>query len=161
LAKNSFTLEGIARGVSLDKLYEFYTDYSPEDVQIMKRHGLHMALERVAQRDGNHVVVDTVAKVMGGTKNMRYDILLHPETYWYEMTISIDGFLKSRRTYKFEKVTQGTKIIINDEYEPESLPARMMNTLGLLKRRMVNDTVKTMNAFVAEAEERFGASPIS
>lgn len=156
LEENRFTVEGIARSVPLDKLYEFYTDYSPEDVEIMKKHGMYMALERVAQRDGNHVVVDTTAKIMGMTKNMRYDIILHPDGYWYEMTITIEGFVRSRRAYKFEIVPEGTKITINDEYQPTSFLSKMLNGIGMLKKRMIGDTTRTMNAFVTEAEERFG-----
>lgn len=158
MTKNRFTVEGTARGVPLDKLYEFYTDYSPEDVSIMKKHGMYMALERIAKREGNLVVVDTTAKIMGIKKNMRYDIMLHPEAHWYEMTITIDGFVKSRRTYRFEAVPQGTKIMISDEYQPISFLSKMMNGLGMLRKRMINDTTRTMNAFVAEAEERFGIS---
>lgn len=153
---NRFSADGIARGVSLDKLYAFYTDYSPEDIDIMKKHGMHMALERVSRREGNHVIVDTTAKMMGNKKKMNYDILLHPEGSWYEMTIEIEGFVKSHRTYKFESVPQGTKITIEDEFQPTSMLASMMNGLGMLKKRLVSDTTRTMNAFIAEAEERFG-----
>jgi hypothetical protein len=31
-----------------------------------------------------------------------------------------------------------------------------MNALGMLRNRLVNDTTRTMNAFIAEAEERLG-----
>jgi hypothetical protein len=158
---NKFTVEGTARGVPLDKLYEFYTDYSPEDVEIMKKHGMHMALERVSRRDGNHLLVDTTAKMMGMTKSMRYDIMLHPDGHWYEMTISIEGFVRSRRTYKFEAVPEGTRITIDDEYQPTSLLSRMLNGIGMLKTRMIRDTTRTMNAFVAEAEEKFGTTQVA
>ncbi len=84
-----FRVEGLARGVPLAKLFEFYTDYSHEDVEIMRKHEMNMALERVSKREGNHVIVDTTAKLMDMTKNMRYDILLHPEGNWYEMDIVI------------------------------------------------------------------------
>jgi hypothetical protein len=156
MANNKFHVEGVARRVPLDTLYDFYTDYSPEDVEIMRKHGQKMALERVSKREGDHVVVDTTAKIMGMTKNMRYDILLHPEAHWYEMELSVDGLFKSHRTYKFKSVEQGTQILIDDEYEPTSFLARMMNAMGMLKKRIVRDTINTMNAFVAEAEERFG-----
>lgn len=156
MSENKFHVEGIARRVSLDKLYDFYTDYSPEDVEIMRKHGQRMALERVSKREGNHVVVDTTAKIMGRTKNMRYDIILHPEDHWYEMQLSVDGLFRSHRTYKFKSVEVGTKILIDDEYEPTSFLARMMNAMGMLKKRLVRDTINAMNAFVAEADERFG-----
>lgn len=159
MSNNRFTVDGIARGVPLDKLYAFYTDYSPEDIDIMKKHGMNMALERVSRRESNHVAVDTTAKMMGMKKKMNYDILLHPEGSWYEMTITIEGFVKSSRTYKFESVRQGTKITIEDEFQPTSMLASMMNGLGMLKKRLVSDTTRTMNAFIAEAEERFGEGP--
>ncbi len=158
LTDNRFMVEGVAKGVPLDKLYEFYTDYSPEDVDIMRKHGMYMAMERVAERDGNHVVVDTTAKIMGITKNMRYDITLHPDGKWYEMTITIDGFVKSHRTYRFEVVGEGTRITIDDQYQPLSPLSRMLNVLGMLRKKMISDTTRTMNAFVAEAEERFGVA---
>jgi len=158
LTENRFSVEGIARGVPLDDLYNFYTDYSPEDVDIMKKHGMYMALERVAERKGNHVVVDTTAKIMGMTKSMKYDILLHPEGHWYEMTISTEGFVRSRRTYKFEAVPQGTTVRIEDEYQPISFASKLLNSLGMLRKKMNDDTTKTMRAFIIEAEERFGKS---
>ncbi len=156
MGSNSFRVEGLARGVPVSKLFEFYTDYSPEDVEIMRRHGMYMALERVAHREGNHVIVDTTAKMMGMTRNMRYDILLHPEEKWYEMVIEIQGFVKSRRSYKFESVPEGTRITIEDQFQPTSILASMMNGFGMLRKRLVSDTTRTMYAFTAEAEERFG-----
>ncbi len=156
MGDDRFRVEGLARGVPLSKLFEFYTDYSSEDVEIMRKHGMNMALERVSKREGNHVIVDTSARLMGMTKNMRYDILLHPEGSWYEMDIEIEDFVKSHRSYKFESVPDGTKITIEDEFEPRSLLASMMSILGMLKTRLVSDTRRTMNAFIAEAEERFG-----
>lgn len=156
LTSNRFHVEGVARRVSLDTLYDFYTDYSPEDVEIMRKHGQNMALERVSKREGSHVMVDTTAKIMGMTKNMRYNIVLHPEGHWYEMELTVDGFFRSHRTYKFTTVQEGTQIIIDDIYEPTSFLAKMLNVMGMLKKRLVRDTINTMNAFVAEAEERFG-----
>ncbi len=158
MTDNRFRVEGVAKSVPLDKLYEFYTDYSPEDVGIMRKHGMYMALERVVERDGDHVVVDTTAKIMGITKNMKYDIMLHPDGNWYEMTITIEGFVKSHRTYRFEAVREGTRITINDQYQPISPLSRMLNGLGMLRKKMIGDTTRTMNAFVSEAEERFGAA---
>jgi len=140
------------------KLYDFWTDYGPEDVDIMKKHGMTMALERVSKRQGNHVVVDTTARLMGMKRNMRYDVVLHPEDYWLEMTITTEGFVQSRRSYRFRAVREGTRLVIEDEYEPSSLLARMMNGLGMLRTRLVTDTVRTMQAFLAEAEERFGGT---
>ena len=156
MTENRFHVEGLARGVPLDTLYEFYTDYSPEDVEIMRKHGQTMALERVSNRDGNHVVVDTTARIMMSTKNMRYDIVLHSEGHWYEMQMTVEGFFTSHRTYRFEKVAEGTKIIIDDAYKPTSMLAKMLNAMGMMKKRLIRDTTNTMNAFVAEAEERFG-----
>ncbi len=153
---SSFRVEGLARGVPLSKLFEFYTDYSPEDIEIMRKHGMNMALERVSKKEGNHMIVDTTARLMGMTKNMRYDIILHPEGSWYEMEIEIQDFVKSHRSYKFESVRDSTKITIEDEFQPKSVLATMMNSLGMLKKRLVSDTTRTMNAFIAEAEERFG-----
>ncbi len=157
---NSFRVEGLARRVPLSKLFEFYTDYSPEDVEIMRKHGMNMALERVSKREGTHVIVDTTARLMGMTKTMTYDILLHPEGSWYEMDIEIQDFVRSHRSYRFESVPDGTKITIEDEFQPSSVLASMLNSLGMLKKRLVSDTRRTMNAFIAEAEERLGEGVI-
>jgi hypothetical protein len=73
-----------------------------------------MVLERVAHRWGNNLAVDTTAKVMGMTKNVRYDIVLHPEGYWLEMTITIEGVIRSRRTYRFRMVPDGTQVLIEE-----------------------------------------------
>lgn len=156
LPDNQFRVEGIARGVSLETLFEFYTDYSPEDVEIMRKHGQKMALERVSKKEGNHVIVDTTARIMGMKKNMRYDITLHPEEKWYDMDITINGFVKSHRTYRFLAVPEGTKIIIDDAYHSTAIIPRILNRLGMLRNKMITDTTNTMNSFIAEAEERFG-----
>jgi hypothetical protein len=158
MPSNRFTVEGIARGVPLRELYDFYTDYSPEDVDIMRKHGMNMALEPVAEREGNHVAVDTTAKVMGMTRDMKYDITLHPDEHWYEMTTDIEGFVSSRRKYKFEEVPEGTKVTIEDQYRLTSFLSKMLGSLGMLRKKMVGDTTRTMNAFIAEAEERFGGA---
>lgn len=150
-------VEGTARNVEIGKLYDFWTDYSPEDVAIMRKHGMTMALERVSKRHGNHVVVDTTARLMGMKKNMRYDILLHPEDYWLEMTITIEGFVQSHRTYRFCVVPEGTHLLIEDEYQPTSIVAEMMNGLGMLRTKLATDTTRTMQAFIDEAEDRFGS----
>lgn len=155
MPSNQFRVEGVARGVSLETLFEFYTDYSPEDVEIMRKHGQKMALERVSKKEGHHIVVDTTARIMMMTKNMTYDITLHPEEKWYEMDITINEFVKSHRTYRFIAVPEGTKIIIKDEYRPIALLPRILNRLGMLRSKMITDTTNTMNAFIAEAEERF------
>ncbi len=157
-SNNAFKVEGTARNVEINKLYDFWTDYRPEDVEIMRKHGMTMALERVSRRQRNHVIVDTTARLMGRKKNMRYDILLHPEDYWLEMTITIEGFVRSHRTYRFRIVPEGTHLVIEDEYQPISLLAKMMNGLGMLRTKLVNDTTRTMQAFITEAEERFGVS---
>lgn len=142
--------------MDIGRLYDFWTDYGPEDVEIMRRHGLTMALERVSKRQGNHVVVDTTARIMGMKKNMRYDIMLHPEEHWLEMTITIEGFVQSHRSYRFRAGPEGTHLAIEDEYRPSSLLAEMLNGMGMLKTRLANDTTRTMQAFLTEAEERFG-----
>lgn len=144
--------------MGIKKLYDFWTDYGPEDVEIMRKHGMTMALERVSKRQGDHVVVDTTAKIMGMRRNMRYDILLYPEQYRLEMTIRIEGLTQSYRTYAFQAVPEGTRLSIEDEYEPISVLASMMNVLGMLRKRLVKDTTRTMQAFLEEAEERFGVS---
>ena len=110
----------------------------------------------VPVRRPDHVVVETTAKIMRMVKKMKYEINLHPERQWYEMTITIEGFVKSRRVYKFEPSPEGTTITAVDEYQPDSFVARMLNGMGILKKRMIRDTTMTMKAFISEAEERFG-----
>jgi hypothetical protein len=51
LFENKFQVEGIARRDSLDTLYDFYTDYSLEDFEIMRKHSQKMALERVFKKE--------------------------------------------------------------------------------------------------------------
>ncbi len=103
-------------------------------------------------------MVDTIAMIMGMRKNMRYDILLYPEEYRLEMTIRIEGLKQSHRTYSFKSVPEGTGLLIEDEYEPISVLASVMNVLGMLKKRLARDTTRTMQAFLEEAEDRFGVS---
>jgi hypothetical protein len=40
-----------------------------------------------------------------------------------------------------------------------SVLAKMLNGMGILRKKMINDPTRTMNAFIVEAEERIGRFP--
>lgn len=106
----------------------------------MQKHGQKMALERVSKEEGNHNIVDTTARIIGMTENIRYAITLHPEEKWYEMELLSMDFARSHKTYRFLAVPEGTKIVIDDEYDPTAMPPRILNRLGMLRNRMTTDT---------------------
>lgn len=64
-----FSCEVLAKGVSRDKLYQWYTDFSPEDVDIIRRRGDGSLLNRQVTREGNKVHMENENLIRGNQKN--------------------------------------------------------------------------------------------
>ncbi len=156
------TYGAVARGVSREKIFEWYTDFSPEDVDIIKRRGDGSLLSRTVTRNGNKLHIESEMRGMRG-KPMRIidDAVVHPDDYSYDIHISIPGMLEADRHYTFTQVPEGAGISFEDHYRATGGLAKVFNALGLLKRVWANGSRDQLEAFVAEAEEQLGGKDSS
>lgn len=147
----------IAKGVPRDKLFQWYTDFSPEDVDIIKRRGDGSLLSRVVTRDGNKLHIESEVRGMRG-KPMRIidDAVVHPDDYTYDIHISVPGMMEADRHYNFTQVPEGTRISFEDHFHATGGMTKIMSALGLLKWGMAKGSKDTLHAFVAEAEDQLG-----
>ncbi len=151
------TYGAVARGVSREKLFEWYTDFSPEDVDIIKRRGDGRLLSRKVTREGNKLHIESEMRGMGG-KPMRIidDAVVHPDDYSYDIHISIPGMLEADRHYTFTQVPEGAGISFEDDYRATGGLAKAFKALGLLKGFWAKGSRDQLQAFVAEAEDQIG-----
>lgn len=152
------TYGAVAKGVSLDKFFEWYTDFSPEDVDIIKRRGDGSLLSRKVTRDGNKLHVESEVRGMWG-KPMRIinNAVVHPDDYTYDIHISVHGMLEADRHYTFTQVPEGAKVSFEDHYRATGGTTKLFNALGLLNRFLAKGSRDVLLAFVAEAEEQLGS----
>ncbi len=149
------TYGAVAKGVSREKLFEWYTDFSPEDVDIIKRKGDGSLLSRKVTRDGNKLHIESEMRGMRG-KPMRIvdDAIVHPDDYTYDVHISIPGMLEADRHYTFTQVPDGARVSFQDQYRATGGLAKVLSALGLLKNLWAKGSREQLQVFVAEAEEQ-------
>jgi hypothetical protein len=144
----------VAKGVSREKLFEWYTDYSPEDADIIKRRGDGRLLSRVVTRDGNKCHVVSELRGFGlRSKPMKgvYDVVVHPEEYTCDVHISMMG-IESDRHYTFTQEPEGTRIAFEDNYHATGRLFKFLGAIGITNRLLAYGSKRTMNTYVAEAE---------
>jgi len=151
------TYGAVARGVSREKFFEWYTDFSPEDVDIIKRRSDGSLLSRKVTRDGNKLHIESEMRGIRG-KPMRIidDAVVHPDDYTYDIHISVPGMLEADRHYTFTQVPEGARISFQDQYRATGGTTKLFNALGLLNRFWAKGSRDQLHAFVAEAEEQLG-----
>lgn len=147
----------VAKGVSREKLFEWYTDYSPEDVDIMKRRGDGRLLSRVCTRDGNKLHIENEGRGLRG-KPMKffYDAVLHPEDYTYDIHISMPGMMEADRHYTFTQEPEGARIAYEDNSRAIGRGWKFLSAIGIFDRFGAWASKRTLNAFVTEAEAQLG-----
>jgi len=154
-----FSYEAIAKGVPKDKLFQWYTDFSPEDVEIMKRRGEGRLLSRNVTREGNKLHIENEHLMRGKVRKSTAEAVLHPEDYTYDITSTMPGMIEDKRHYRFTEVPgQGTRIRFESNYRTFGFGMKLMDSLGLLKRLIVKGSQRTLDAYVAEAEEQLGST---
>ena len=82
------------------------------------------------------------------------DAVVHPESYTYDIHISMPGMMEADRHYSFTQVPEGARISFEDDYHATGKSAKFFNALGLLRRVWAKGSRDTLQAFVAEAEEQ-------
>lgn len=147
----------VAKGVAREKLFAWYTDYSPEDVDIMKRRGDGRLLSRVCTRDGNKLHVENEGRGLRG-KPMKffYDAVLHPEDYTYDIHISVPGMMESDRHYTFTQEPEGARVAYEDNTHAIGRMWKFLAAIGIGDRVGAWASKRTLRAYVAEAESELG-----
>ena len=148
----------VAKGVTREKLFEWFTDFSPGDVDIMKRRGIEGILSREITRDGNKIHAEQMIKVMGKRSPMTTDIVLHPEDYTYDAHLW-SPMVESDLHYTFTQLPEGTRISVDGNYRLTSRALKILSILmlGLFKRGAARSFRRELRAYTAEAEEQLGS----
>ena len=152
------TYGSVAKGVTREKLFEWFTDFSPEDVDIMKRRGIEGISSREITRDGNKIHAEQMIKVMGKRSPLTIDIVLHPEDYTYDAHLS-SPMVESDMHYTFTQLPEGTRISVDGNYRLTSRTLKILSILmlGLFKRGAARSFKRELGAYTAEAEEQLGS----
>ena len=147
----------VAKGVSREKLFEWYTDYSPEDVDIIKRRSTGRLVSRTCTRDGNKLHVVTVARGFRKPMTMTADAVLHPEDYTYDIHTSSSGFIEDDRHYTFTQIPEGTRLSVEAQYRATGRLMKFLGAVGILRLISPSMNKAVTRAFIAEAEEQLAS----
>lgn len=146
-----------AHGVTKDKLFEWFTDFSSEDVDIIKRRGKGGLLSVVATRDGNKIHVENVLRgIRGKPVKAIFDVVLHPEEYTYDVHVSVMGLAEGDQRFIFTQESEGTRVAYEGNYRTKGSLARFLAAIGILNRLVAKDGREGLNAYLAEAEAQLG-----
>ncbi len=150
-----WSLEMTARGVTRDRLFPWFTDFSPEDVGIAKGNGVDLLLSRQVTREGNRVHVESEVLSRGKPTKYLFDAILHPETYSYDVKGSSPGNTKEdNRRYTFTDVPGiGTTVRVDCNFKMIGTGYKLADALGLVTREMKGLEERLMGAFLAQAEK--------
>jgi hypothetical protein len=158
-----WTLEKMAKGVPAGQLFQWWTDFSSEDPEILKKRGVNNLASRQATREGNtvHVENDTIAP-MGRHIKFVFDAYLHPESLSFETKGGVPGMVQETTHYTFTEVPGvGTKISVEQSYTPLRTSFKILDALGIAKRMARRTVNQHANALIAEAQEKLSGAPIS
>lgn len=148
-------LEKMAKGVPAQQLFQWWTDFSSEDPEILKKRGINNVASRQATREGNKVHVESDTIVMGRHINFVFDAYLHPETLSSETKGGIPGMVEETTHYTFTEIPGvGTKISVEQSYTPLRTSFKILDALGIAKRMARRTVNQHSNALIAEAQEK-------
>lgn len=152
------TYDTVAKGVTREKLFEWFTDFSPEDVDIMKRRGIGGILSRETTRNGNKIHLEQMVQIMGMRRRMTTDIVLHPEDNTYDAHL-LSPMAEVDLNYTFTQLPEGTRITVDGNYRLTSRAFKILSILmlGQLKRFVARSGKRELRAYIAEAEEQLGS----
>ncbi len=143
----------VAKGVSREKLFQWYTDFSPDDIDIMKRRGDGRLLSRVVTRDGNKLHIKSEnSGLRGKPVTVIADAVLHPEDYTYDIHSSAPGMFEDDRHYTFTPEPEGTRIAFEANFHATGRSLKFLGAIGILGWLLNIGSKRTLNAYVAEAE---------
>ena len=162
-----YLIDGIARGVGLEDLWAWYTDFRSDDVEIVNREAPRVAgvfENRKVTRSGNKVWVQHIVHYGGRRFPASLEITLHPERYEYEVSIDVRTgggrpMVKEKRRYAFSAIPGGTRISAECQFEEIRGAARLMEALHLFTRMARKGSQEVMDAFMLGAEAELREKP--
>src|SRR2546422_11740558 len=82
-----YSIEGVARGIAIKRLWDWYTDFRSDDVEIINQEAPNVAgvyENRQVRRDGDRISLDQVVSYGGRKFPATIDISLHPAGFTYD-----------------------------------------------------------------------------
>lgn len=154
-----FTIEERCR-VPRDRLFAWYTDFSGQDADLIRRFGNGSLVERSVERlDDRHVVLRQRLKVLGRTIPTTVRIETRPQEFAYEAHLDFGALASQDRRYTFLERGGGTVLHMEVEYTARSRLVRFLDRIGFLRRLDMRESRRTTVSYLraAEAELLAGA----
>jgi len=136
-----------------DKLFGWYTDFSPQDAGINKQYGDGSLIARdIRKTDDGHIICEQRMRIGRSEVPAQYRITLHPENLTYEAEMEIGNLVSQKRFYEFLPRGGGSLIHVKVDYTPKAGLVRLLNAVGLYKRIDRRLSRGTMGAYIKAAE---------
>jgi hypothetical protein len=147
-----FTIEEECR-VAPERLYAWYTDFSGQDADLMRRYGTGSLIERRVDRlDEQRLVLTQRMKVMGRTIPATIRIEKHPQLLTYDAHLEFGRLAKQERRYTFTERDGGTLLRMEVEYTPLSRVVKFLDAIGFLRRLDMKESRATTVGYLRAAE---------
>jgi hypothetical protein len=141
-----------------DRLFAWYTDFSPQDAGINKQYGDGSLIARgIRKTDDGHIICEQRMKIGRSEVPAQYRITLHPENLTYEAEMEIGNLVSQKRLYEFRAREDGSLVHVKIDYTPKAGLVKVLNALGLYKRIDRRMSRGTMAAYIKAAEAELGA----
>lgn len=148
-----YTIKGEAKGVQVQELWRWYTDFRSDDPQILEREGVRMGglrtLYRKVTKEGDRIHIDQAIQRGKRQFEMSFDITLHPENMTYDVVIEAKRFLRDTRHYVFTQSQDGAEVEMSGVALPLTFMARLL--LPLLRPR--RGAQRVMDGYLRAAQK--------
>ncbi len=153
----TFTIDGVAKGVTAKDFHEWYTDFRSDDPELIKEIGERQpirVLERKVTRDGNRLLVDQRLDFRGRPVFMRGEMVVHPEDYTYDIASTSTGAfrMKDTRHYTFREVPGGAEVRADCELSDFQGAVQLVAALGLVRKSAQKKSQEVLEAYCRAAE---------
>jgi hypothetical protein len=156
-----FAIEGTARNVPLALLYDWYTDFRPDDPSLVEdtlRGRPLRFVERKVTRQGIHVLIENMMDYKGRRVLARTETTLRPERFAYDVDTRYTGAMRfrDRRHYAFTELPEGTQIRAECEISEARGILGLLSALGLVASAVRKESQRLMDAYLRVAERELG-----
>lgn len=158
MVPGQYTFEKIARGVPRDKLFQWFSDFSPEDADIAKKRGVDILQSRKVTKDGNKLHIENQVLSSGQPQKFELEITLHPENYMYDVQGITPGMTSNMRFTFSEVPGVGAKVTVDCKYKLLSTELKSRDASGLVNKELKEGQERLVGAFLAEAQEQLSIS---
>jgi len=156
-----YSIEGVARGIAIERLWDWYTDFRSDDVEIIDQEAPNVAgvfENRQVRRDGDQISIDQVVSYGGRKFPVSVEISLHPKEFRYATvhrvrTAKGRPMMTERRQYTFARVAEATRVHAECVIEEVHGAAKLFNVFGLVTRMARKGSQEVMDAFMRGAEK--------